>query len=379
MTNYKTLKKVALFSTSFVPYSQTFIYDEITHHEKYEVDVFCKSYTNKDLFPFPRVFDTGNSFNQLFYLNRAFWPRFDHQFRKVNYSIIHAHFGTGAVYALHYKRKFNVPMITTFWGNDVSALMGSQKNSIHRMRYVKRSSEIFSESDRILAVSIEMAEILKDISGRDDIYVWRHGVNLHKFFAKSDYQLDSTQPLKLLLIGRFTQKKGHIYALRAINELIKQGFNLTLTFIGSGDLKSSCQEYVVQNQMQKQVIFSGVLTPNQVADTIRSSDVVLVPSIVADDHDREGSPTVVKEAGACGVPVIGTYHAGISETIEDGKTGFLIPERHVQTLADRIATFYSNRNLVESFGKAARNKIEQEFNVITQVQELESHYNAILK
>jgi colanic acid/amylovoran biosynthesis glycosyltransferase len=120
-----SLKKVALFSTSFVPYSQTFIYDEITNHKRYEVDVFTKEYTNRELFPFPRVFSTGNSLNQLFYLNRAYWPGFDRQFKKQTYDIIHAHFGTGAVYALHYKKKFKVPLITTFWGNDVSALIGS--------------------------------------------------------------------------------------------------------------------------------------------------------------------------------------------------------------------------------------------------------------
>jgi glycosyltransferase involved in cell wall biosynthesis len=373
------LKKVALFSTSFVPYSQTFIYDEITNHVDYEVDVFCKSYTNKDLFPFPRVFETGNKFNQLFYLNRAFWPGFDAQFKKQPYDIIHAHFGTGAVYASHYKKKFDIPLITTFWGNDVSALMGSQKTSIHRRRYVKRSSEIFDVSDRILAVSLEMAEILKDLSGRDDIHVWRHGVNLQKFHPKNDYEHDTSKPLKLLLIGRFTQKKGHIYALRALTNLVKNGYNIMLTFIGSGELKHNCEDYVRQNNLEQQVSFSGVLTPAQVSDTIRQSDVVLVPSIVADNHDREGSPTVVKEAGACGLPVIGTYHAGISETIEDGKTGFLIPERHVDALVNRIKLFYDNRSLCEKFGKAARKKMETEFNVIQQVKELEFHYDSILK
>jgi len=373
-----SIKKVALFSTSFVPYSQTFIYDEITNHKRYEVDVFTKQYTNKELFPFPRVFETGNAFNQLFYLNRAFWPGFDRQFKKQPYDIIHAHFGTGAVYALHYKKKFKIPLITTFWGNDVSALIGSQKSEIRRRRYVQRSKEIFEQSDKILAVSIEMAEILKDLSGREDIAVWRHGVDLNRFYAKSEYSYSPENPLKLLLIGRFTQKKGHIYALRAIKQLVSLGFNVNLTFIGSGELKDLCINFVKQEHLEKQVQFSGVLTPSQVADKVRESDLVLVPSIVANDHDREGSPTVVKEASACGVPVIGTYHAGISETITDEKTGFLIPERHVVALADRIKRFIDSPDLLEKMGKAARLKMEQEFNVISQVDLLETHYDSIL-
>lgn len=341
------------------------------------MDVFTKKYINKEIFPYPNVFEPGSRFGQLFYLNRAYWPGFDRQFKSKDYSLIHAHFGTGAVYALHYKKKFGLPLITTFWGNDVSALMGSQKNELKRRRYIKRSNEIFKLSDRILAVSIEMAEILKDLSGRNDIYVWHHGVNLDRFSAKKNYTFNKGDELQLLLIGRFTQKKGHIYALRALKKVVNGGYKVKLTFIGSGDLKEKCQRFITEEKLNNNVVFSGILTPKQVASSIKASDVVLVPSIVADDHDREGSPTVVKEASSCGVPVIGTYHAGISETIEDEKTGFLIPERHVDALAERVIRFIENPYLIENLGNSARIKMEKEFDIKKQIYELENHYDEI--
>jgi glycosyltransferase involved in cell wall biosynthesis len=79
------------------------------------------------------------------------------------------------------------------------------------------------------------------------------------------------------------------------------------------------------------------------------------------------------------VPVIGTYHAGIPETVDDGKTGFLVPERNVPALTDRLIALLSNDDLREAFGRAAREKMEREFDLFEQVGSLERHYDQVLR
>lgn len=373
-------KQVALFSTSFLQYSQTFIYDELQYHNRYKIDVFCNERQNVGQFPYERVYHPSqNRVAQSVYRNLGYWPGFNAMFRQTNYALIHAHFGTGAVYALPYAKKFNLPLVVTFWGNDVSALMGSQRYLPTRWRYILKSSKILERADLILAVSDEMKQILEEHSGYSNkIKRYQPGVDTQKFRPIKEKK-SPEDPLHFLLIGRFVQKKGHIYALKAFQRVIESGRTATLSFIGDGPLKADCQAFVTKHKLASQIHFFGKMGHKKVSHTLAASDVLLVPSIVADNHDREGSPTVVKEAGACGIPVIGSYHAGIWETVVDGKTGYLVPERDVKGLANRMITLIDQPKLIKNLGKQARQRIEKHFDAKKQVDSLENLYDLVAK
>ena len=372
------MRRAALFTTNFVPYSQTFIYDEVISHERYEVDVFAQNRKNADSFPYERVFTPPNAIAKFFHKNRAYWPGFNSYFREHSYNVMHSHFGFGSVYAIKYKKKFNLPWVTTFHGNDVSVLIGKQRYYPKQWRYVRRSKEIFGHADKLLAVSIEMKMLLEEISGRreEDVVLYRLGVDLDRFRPSESKENKRTE---ICFVGRFTEKKGHIYVLKALRKVMEQGFDFNITFVGEGSLKPRCKLFVKEHNMEDHVHFAGVLSHQEVADRLAHSDFTLVPSVVAHDHDREGSPMVVKESSASGVPVIGTYHAGISETIEDEKTGFLVPERHVDALADRIITLIENPSLAKEMGKNARQKMEEEFDLKNQVAYLEEIYDSVAR
>ena len=369
--------RVALFSTRFVPYSQTFIYDEVRAHERYEIDVFCKERLNEDRFPYDeaRVYQPPGWAEKI-YENVAYWPAFDRQIRDGDYDLIHAHFGTTAVYALPYVWRYDLPFVVTFWGNDVGALVGSQRFKPTRWRYVTLAPKIMAAADLMLGVSEELCAWLREFSGRPEaVQPYRHGVDLSKFHpdpAERDVP-------EVVMVGRFTEKKGHRYALRAVSQAIDDGCDLHLSLIGSGELEAECRAYVRDHGLEEHVTFHGVLSHEETADRLAGADIALVPSVVARNHDREGSPTVVKEACASGVPVIGTYHAGIPETVDDGETGFLVPERNVPALADRLITLLNDRDRREAFGRAARQKMEREFDLFEQVRTLEKHYDQVLR
>jgi len=367
--------RVALFSTRFVPYSQTFIYDEVRAHERYEVDVFCKERLNEDRFPYDekRVFHPP-AWAEKIYENVAYWPSLDRQIREGDYDLIHAHFGTTAVYALPHVWRHDLPFVVTFWGNDVGALVGSQRYSPFRWRYVWAAPKIMEAADLMLGVSEELCAWLRQFSGRPDaVKLYQHGIDLSKFQPTS---AERTVP-EVVMVGRFTEKKGHRYALRAVEQAVRNGHDLHFSLIGSGELEAECREYVREQGLGDSVTFHGVLSHEETAERLAHADIALVPSVVARDHDREGSPTVVKEACASGVPVIGTYHAGIPETVDDGKTGFLVPERNVPALADRLIRLLDDADLRREFGRAARTKMEQEFDLFDQVRTLEEHYDRV--
>jgi glycosyltransferase involved in cell wall biosynthesis len=89
---------------------------------------------------------------------------------------------------------------------------------------------------------------------------------------------------------------------------------------------------------------------HEVLDLMRSCDVFVLPSIV------EGRALVQQEAMACGLPLIVTANAGGEDLIEEGRTGFLVPIRSPELLAEKINWFADHREALPEMGAAARAK-----------------------
>jgi len=79
-------------------------------------------------------------------------------------------------------------------------------------------------------------------------------------------------------------------------------------------------------------------------------DLLVLPSIV------EGRALVQQEAMACGLPVIATRNAGADDLIEDGVTGFLVPIRSPEAIAQKISWCAANRSLISGMGIAAKQR-----------------------
>jgi len=370
-------RKIALFSTSFLAYSQTFIYDELMAHSiDYEITVFCKNRMNEDKFPYKNFISPSGKISTFLYENIGYWPAFNKVFKSENFDLIHAHFGTGAVYALPYARKFNLPFLVTFHGNDVASAFGPRKYFPTQWRYNLLIKKIIAEMSLGLVVSKELIELLKDLGcDENKLRHFRLGIDTSKFVPSGKTK---KKPLQFLMIGRFTEKKGYIYALRAFNKIIQQGKTAQLKLIGDGDFLNSCKEFVQNNALSSCVIFAGVLNSEEVAQELNNSHILLAPSVVASDFDREGLPTVIKEAMACEVPVISTYHAGIPEIITDSEDGFLVPERSIDLLAEKMIQFIENPELVKEFGTRARIKVSNIFDINKEIMLLEKHYEEVL-
>jgi glycosyltransferase involved in cell wall biosynthesis len=135
---------------------------------------------------------------------------------------------------------------------------------------------------------------------------------------------------------------------------------------------------VDNNGLGSQVTFAGVMSSQQVNDTLRQHHVLLAPSVIASDFDREGLPTVLKEALACEVPVISTWHGGIPELITNCKHGFLVSERSVDQLAERMMRFIKEPKIIENFGKAGRQRVLKLFDINKEIQTLENLYDKVI-
>jgi colanic acid/amylovoran biosynthesis glycosyltransferase len=182
--------------------------------------------------------------------------------------------------------------------------------------------------------------------------------------------------LRVIMIGRFVEKKGFAYGIQAFARAVSQVKTpVRLTIVGSGDGESELRGWVTRLNIASHVTFAGVLTKADVARELSRSDVLLAPSVVDANGDRESGLIVVKEASASHVVPIGTRHGGIPEIIDDGETGYLVPERDVDAMAARLVTLLNDPALRARLAVAARHKMERQYDIAAQVRLLEQHYD----
>jgi glycosyltransferase involved in cell wall biosynthesis len=122
-----------------------------------------------------------------------------------------------------------------------------------------------------------------------------------------------------------------------------------------------CDELVASLGVGDNVIFEGALPPATIRSYMKDSFLFVQHSIVASDGDMEGTPVAILEAGAAGLPVVSTRHAGIPEIVSEGETGLLVAERDVSGMARAILRIADDRVLARTLGAAAKRRIENSY------------------
>jgi glycosyltransferase involved in cell wall biosynthesis len=361
-----TPRQTAVFNTNFLPYSQTFVYEQLVNHIRYEAEVFCWRTENLDWFPFPNVHRAN-----LAYGATRISPSFFKRFREKQFDLVHAHFATGAVYAVPYAERAKLPLVVTFHGYDVPLLWNTRRFHPHFWPFLLNSKEVLERMTLGLCASNDLKELLLSYGVPEEkLRIHRLGIDLSRFQMKPPR---TEGPLRVCVIGRFCEQKGIEYAIRGFAPHASE--DVRLDIIGDGELDAELQALVDRLGIRPFVTFLGVLQPDQVAAHLRNCDVLLAPSVVTRIGERESGLIVVKEAAASGVPAVGSVHGGIPEIIDEGVTGFLVQERDVDALSERLGELLADEALRERMGVAARAKMEREYDVRKQVAELESFYD----
>lgn len=159
-------------------------------------------------------------------------------------------------------------------------------------------------------------------------------------FSNEKFNRILNRPLRVLFAGSMGQRKGLADLFSAIKLL--KGLNIELVVMGS--LQAPMEFY--RNQLQNFTYEPG--RPHAaVLELMRSCDIFCLPSIV------EGRALVMQEAMSQGLPLIITANTGGQDLIIEGKTGFLVPIRSPQAIAEKINWFLNNRDKLPEMSKNA--------------------------
>ena len=297
------------------------------------------------------------------FLARSILSNIEHLRARHAIDLIHAH---GALpcgqAAMSLKQRLGIPFVVTAHGLDVfssvqaKGLAGSWCKSV--------SLEVYGAAERVICVSERVREQVLRASHCVKTEVVYNGVDAARF-APGSKRDDS---LVVLSIGNLIPIKGHESLLRATAQLGALFPALILHIVGNGPEIRHLKELSAELGIIDRVRFFGRLSRDSVAAAIRGCTVFALPSTF------EALGCVYLEAMATGKPVIACAGQGISEIINHGENGWLIPPGSVEDLASALMSLLMDAELRRRLGAAARQTVVQRFTLGHQAARLAQLY-----
>jgi glycogen synthase len=182
------------------------------------------------------------------------------------------------------------------------------------------------------------------------------------------------EPAKLLCLGRISSEKGFDVALRAFARLAPQYPLLRLQIAGDGPARPPLEVLSRDLGVGDRVDFSGWIQPEDVPAVMNTATVFVMPS-----RWREAFGIVTLQAMQMARPVVATAVGGSPELVEEGVTGYLVPNEDDAAVADRIAKLLADPGRAESFGAAGRERARLRFSLEQLLSQHEQLYSELIR
>jgi colanic acid/amylovoran biosynthesis glycosyltransferase len=202
----------------------------------------------------------------------------------------------------------------------------------------------------------------------------RH-VNNGLELARFPYEPPVGRRRRVVAVGRLVEKKGFAVLIDACALLMERGVAVECDVIGSGELEGALRAHIDRLGVQRCVSLLGSLPQSGVVAAVSQASVLAMPCVVAGDGNRDGLPTVLLEGMALGTPCVSTDVTGIPEVIQHERTGLIVPQHDVQSLAAAIEKLLGDGTLQLRLATSARKQIEARFDGRRTASELRTMFD----
>jgi glycosyltransferase involved in cell wall biosynthesis len=203
-----------------------------------------------------------------------------------------------------------------------------------------REEKIYSLADAITVPStVAQRSFIAMGIPPEKVHVIPYGVRLDHFTRTEDPPQNS---FEVLFAGQVSLRKGIPYLLQAFARLNHPNKHLTIAGSIQDDVRTLLSTLPTDN-----ILFTGNLAQSQLAKKMSASHLLVLPSI------EEGLALVQGQAMACGCPVLATTATGAEDLFTDGQQGFIVPDRDVDALAQRMQQIADDSALQRKLSEAA--------------------------
>lgn len=288
------------------------------------------------------------------------------------YDIIHCQFGGNGFRGIAFRAMHSpkAKLVTTFRGYDISGYVKSEGSNVYESLFqcgdlFLTNCEFFKQRLYKLGCPIEKLK------------VHGSGLDCSRFpFRTRHFPEDGL--VKVVTVGRFIEKKGIEYGIKAIARVLKKYPKLNYFIIGDGKLRKDLEDLVKSLGIVDSVTFLGKQPQEDIISLLETSHIFIAPCVTASDGDQDAPINTLKEAMAMGMPVISTLHGGIPELVEDNVSGYLVPERDADAIAQKLIDLINHPEIWPSMGQAGHAFVEKHYNLNHLNDELAKAYNSLL-
>ena len=278
------------------------------------------------------------------------------------YDMVHSHYWMSGEVATHLAARWQVPHVAMFH------TLGEVKNRARATEHepasrIEAERRIARSADRIVVASAHEQHLLTALYGADAerIAIVPCGIDLELFapmekeFARRKLGLKDGERV-ILFVGRIEPLKGIDILISAAAQL-HEDENFIVLIVG-GDARAAAEIEQLRAQAERlgidhHISFEGAVEHSRLPLYYNAADVCVVPSYY------ESFGLVAVESMACGTPVVASRVGGLTTTVQDGETGYLIPWRCPEPFAERLELLLDNDELRASFGRAGREAVER--------------------
>jgi glycosyltransferase involved in cell wall biosynthesis len=274
--------------------------------------------------------------------------------RRHRFDLIHAHWiipqGLMALLARPFARS-KPALLCTSHGGDLYGLRGRF--------FAWLKSLVLNHTNTLTVVSRAMLENVLSMGGDSKkVSVIPMGVELQNRFIPPAARKEAQA---LLFVGRLVEKKGLRYLIEAMPEILGKNPSAFLRIAGDGPQREALEKRISELKINERVQFLGPVCNDDLPSFYQTSNIVIFPSIIAADGDREGFGLVLVEALGCECALVVSDLPAMQDIIIDGKTAIVVPQRNVKMLAERVNELLDNSTLQISLGKAGRRFVLKHF------------------
>lgn len=316
--------------------------------------------------------DTG------FYLSLRY--KREHKKLLKSMDVVHVHhpFLSGRL-ALNYCRSARIPIIFTNHSRYdllAQAYLPMMPDEVSHSLLQAYLPDFCEAVDLVISPSAGMAKILRELEVKSHIEVIPNGVDLHKFqqatpLSRAEFGF-ADQDILLVYAGRIAPEKNINFLLQCFAGIARVIPNVYLLIVGGGkkQFEEELQDQILQLGVTSRVRSTGMISYEAIPDYLAMCDIFVTTSV----SESFGMSTV--EAMGAGLPIMGIHSTGISDIVEDGKTGFLSTE-DVAAFTAKLTYLCLHPSLRKAMGVAAREASNQ-YDIERTTKILFGHYTRLL-
>ena len=274
--------------------------------------------------------------------------------RHGNYDVLHAHFGPVGNSFRFARDLWRAPMVVSFHGYDFSTLPRREGPDLYR--------KLFDAVDAITVNSEYTRQQVEKLGcPATKLHSLPVGLDPNEYpFRERTFR--SGDPVRILTVGRLTEIKGHEHVIGAVARLRQRHPAIRYDIVGEGPLRKKLEALVARLGLENAVVFRGALEGEAVRGLMDQAHLFVLASVSV-EGDQEGQGLVLQEAQAAGLPVVATLHGALPEGLLPGRSGFLVPERDVDALAERLNFLVARPQLWPMMGDAGRRFVEERYDI----------------